>query len=74
VADLYRLNAKFDDVKLDEKAVMFHYDRKISGAIDKLAVQCYQYIMQRETVRMLEQNKSVYEKWKETENGKDTGN
>lgn len=75
MADLYRLSAKFDDVKLDEKALMFHYERKaVANANDKLAVQCYQYIMQRETLKRLEQNKTPYEKWKETQDDKDTGN
>lgn len=74
MADLYRINAKFDAVKFDQKALMFHYERKTCGAIDKLAVQCYQYVMQMETAKRLEQNKTPYEKWKETQDDKDTGN
>ncbi len=75
MADLMRLNAKYEQVILDESALMFHYDRKVhSGARDKLAVQCYQFVMQRETELAIKRNKTIYEYWKEQTDGKDTRN
>ena len=75
MADLMRINAKYEDVIKSEEALMFHYDRKVgAGARDKLAIQCYQFVMQRETERAIKQNKDIYEYWKEQIDGKDTRN
>lgn len=42
--DLMSRKAKFEDVKQNAKALRFHCDRYESGAVDKLALQCYQYL------------------------------
>jgi hypothetical protein len=44
MADLFTRKAKFEQVKFDLKALEFHRDRYESGAVDKLALQCYQYL------------------------------
>jgi hypothetical protein len=44
MADLMSRKAKFEEVKQDTKALRFHCDRYESGATDKLAKQCYQYL------------------------------
>lgn len=44
MADLLSRKAKFDEVKQDMKALRFHCDRYESGAVDKLAKQCHQYM------------------------------
>ena len=75
MADLFRLAAKYEDVIKDEQALIFHYERKAgAGARDKLATQCYQFVMQRETERAMKQNQTTYQYWKENVDDKDTGN
>lgn len=75
MADLMTIKAKYEEVIKSEEALMFHYDRKVSaGARDKLAIQCYQFVMQRETERAIRKNKDIYEYWKEQVDGKDTRN
>lgn len=73
MADLFKLASKYQDVIKDEQALMFHYDRKVQGGSrDKLAMECYRFVMQRETERALKQNQTTYEYWKENIDGKDT--
>lgn len=36
--------AKFESVKFDHKALVFHADKYISGAVYPLAKQCFQYV------------------------------
>jgi len=75
MADLFKLTSKYEDVIKNEKALMFHYDRKVhSGSRDRLAMECYRYVMQRETERALMEGKTPYEHWKEGVNDKDIGN
>jgi hypothetical protein len=74
LADLYSKKAIFEDVKLVEDALQFHYERySNTGAKDTLARQCFQYVMQRETVKQMKANRTVYEYWKEEVDGKDSG-
>jgi hypothetical protein len=75
MADLFKLASKYEDVIKNEEALIFHYDRKVQGGSrDKLAMECYRYVMQRETERALRENKTPYEYWKEEVDDKDTGN
>lgn len=42
--DLFSRKASFEQVKFDIKALEFHRNRYENGAVDKLALQCYQYL------------------------------
>jgi hypothetical protein len=73
LADLFKLASKYEDVIKNEEALMFHYDRKVhSGSRDRLAMECYRYVMQRETERALKKSRTSYEVWKEEINDEDT--
>jgi hypothetical protein len=36
--------AKFDNVKFDQKALLFHAEKYLTGAVYPLAKQAYQYV------------------------------
>jgi hypothetical protein len=43
MADLLSRKAKFEEVKRDLEAVLFHKNRYENGSVDTLAKQCFQH-------------------------------